>query len=478
MSSHPNNSLNQGGQAIFCPNCGFANPPQGRFCTRCGYHFAQQVPPAQPAMQRPPQQLARRSQSPPTKAPPFVELWWVRIPVTLRRFSILLSETWHDGTYLTAWPSVALFAPFVALLIGVLEGVTHWNPFTIPDATASGSVAAAFTEMLLLMIIAAIVGALSTNLGFCLVLGYALGDLFLPHERVPYYGGGVLPSTDFTALIYPYFALIISYILFFFLAVTPTLTTKYLTTGLRTILKGAGFAPTLLRIGIVAAVQGGLVYAWTLAAPLLIRVIWGDGSPPNSAAYYLQVTGGWVVGAAVVATLARGLIAYRAYQDRAVVQRVMRLSNGFRAADARLAFTRRIPGIGRALLTAASMTLLITGFIANFLEALIVFLFVAVIFTAREVVLPRLGFWVAWANLLKRVPLLIRLGIGAFLVYLIAKVLLTIFWTQPVLIDTASGSFQWILISMCLSIVVITILAPRIQSTPTRSATQSAVRPA
>src|SRR5438034_7390048 len=70
MSTNLPHSPNQGGQPMFCPNCGIANPPQARSCIRCGHPLPQQVPLSQPAnqYQPPPFPPSNRYETPPPSA--------------------------------------------------------------------------------------------------------------------------------------------------------------------------------------------------------------------------------------------------------------------------------------------------------------------------------------------------------------------------------------------------------------------------
>jgi hypothetical protein len=122
----------------------------------------------------------------------FVDYWWVKIPVNLRRYSMLLWAAWSDGIYLTAWPRIATTLVIAALLFGFAEGITHWSYRTIvgtngfagnvlaPSATADnwgGPTRLVFAENLVLLMVAVGLGSLSANLGLTLVIGYILGDL-------------------------------------------------------------------------------------------------------------------------------------------------------------------------------------------------------------------------------------------------------------------------------------------------------------
>ena len=426
----------------------------------------------QPYPNIPTDQRAQFPLNPPPGLDSFVERWWVAIPKVLRRYSVLLSEAWSDGIYLTIWPLVSILTPLLVVVIGLVEGITHWN-LLINDSISSGQIATAFTELLPLMIFAALVGAISANLGLLLVLGYGLGDLLIFGSVSANASQLGLPDNPLLAFIYLRVPQLVSYALFFMLAVMPTLSTKYLLVRLNPLFKAAEPTATILRICAMAIIQGGIVYVWAQAAPLLIRVFWGwtGFSPPLAAAAYLQELGGWVIGAAVLGAVARGLLAYRANRDQSVVQRTSRLAAALREADTRPAFSRRLPAIVRCILVALGLTLLISGFIASLPEGVLIFLFVSSIFIARVELLPRLSIWVRWVALVTRIPLLVRLIGGAFVAYLLTLGTLTAYTTlfPAVYNDTPSASLRPVLVSMCLSLLILTLLLPRVS--PARPAT-------
>src|SRR5207249_8605142 len=107
-------------------------------------------------------------------------------------------------------------------------------------------------------------------------------------------------------------------------------------------LRAAEPTATLLRTCAIAIIQGAVVYVWTQAAPLLIRVFWGwtSSPPPLAAAYYLQELGNWVVAAAVIGVGVRSWLTYRSSRDQLVGQRRVRLAAVLKEADLHLAFSR------------------------------------------------------------------------------------------------------------------------------------------
>jgi len=206
-----------------------------------------------------------------------------------------------------------------------------------------------------------------------------------------------------------------------------------------------------------------VVYAYTQAGPLMIRVLWGwtDQSPPVSAAYYLQVLGYLIVIAAIIGSLVRGLGIYLALRSKKVTMRSRRLLVGLLRADKKLAFTRRVPLLIQVTFLAVVMSLFVSGIVGNLLQGAVFFLFVWVLLFLRTIWLPRLASWQTWARLLASIPLLLRVLLGVFLTYYICGWLIEQLYSAPVLVNSGSGSFQWLLISSCIGLVIMTALTPQ-----------------
>ena len=419
-------------------------------------------------MQRPYQGPALGSAMPP---PPstiqpfdkFLETWWVAVTGRLRQYSVYLSETWADGIYLTAWPKVAALAPPVLLFVGLLEGIFHWSLLINDTIPSPGEISLTFTQLLPLMVLVAAVSALSTNFGLVLVLGYALGDFLIAGFHFTYAAGARGGLSAFSTLdpiqsfLYLHVAQLISYVLFLLLVITPTLSAKYLVPRLRGLTE---LASTQLKAGILMIIQGTIVYSWTLSAPLLIRVFWAwtDDQPPLSAAYYLQEQGGWVVVVAVLGVAVREWLSYQTRRNPVVTERIARQASALRVADTRPAFSRQLPSYIRAILAATLSTLLISGFIPSLFWGVILFLFLAFILVARMTLLPSLAIWQQWVGLIAHIPVLVRLAAGAFISYILAQVIISFYWNQPMM--DPRESFVPVLIGVGLSLLVMTALVP------------------
>lgn len=194
--------------------------------------------------------------------------WWINAPARVGRISPFLSAFLRDGTYLTAWPRVAAYAPAIALVIGILLGWLRSSTWT----TYSFSIG--------VMAVFVVLSSVSAALGVWAWCGWILGDFFLfSHPLGDASGLGLL-----WAIVRVRVPLLISYALLLVLIAIPFAATRL--AGRRraaTATKPANFqtAPKIsaeqsgLRATLRGATSAVLIYGWTLVVPILIRpVMW------------------------------------------------------------------------------------------------------------------------------------------------------------------------------------------------------------
>jgi len=386
----------------------------------------------------------------------------------------MFAETWRDGSYLAIWSWVALLLPIVALVFGIYEGFTHTPILTLSTPTFNptapqriSGLPVAFSELLPLMAIAVAVGTLSANAGLLLVLGYAAGDLYYTiNNPQPFYPweNPLNPSPNiFANVIVPH---LISYLLFAQLAVLPIITAKLLAA----IVKGTDTATIVLRNGIAVAIQGAIIYAWTLGAPLIIRSFWGWGwlpnaTPPTIGLVYIQTMGDVLVKVALAAAILRSIVMVVGAHNPKVAGRALRYARALKGSSSLML---RLPSPLTAILIAGLTTLLLGGIIATTTEALLLFGALAVILIAQSTLLPRLKPWSSWSKVMAQIPLFLRLIAVALLSYYLTQWILNTQAAQQHAIQfpaqTPGDSFEFLLISVCVSLFVATILIPRIKA--------------
>ena len=99
----------------------------------------------------------------------FVRFWWVQLPFRASRFSSKLPFTFLDGLYMAAWPAVAAWAPLL---------VTDRRSC---DRVVAPGIRKCLQRIVVVLMIAAIVGISSANLGLLFIVGFIFGDFFLHH---------------------------------------------------------------------------------------------------------------------------------------------------------------------------------------------------------------------------------------------------------------------------------------------------------
>jgi len=354
----------------------------------------------------------------------------MRVPAATRRVSRILPAILADGLYLSAWPRVAAIAPPLALLLGLLLGWLHFAP------------GETFTFSILVMALMLLVSNFSAALGAWLWLGYVVGDFFLFRRNI--YSYSVLEQ-----FVHVRVPLLIAYVLLAMLLVFIPLLSPWLRRQVLTHLHVPRIPRIVINTTLQAILQAVLVYVWVQAVPTLIRPVytWQGGTPPIEAIQPLQQNGWVLVILAGLVGAMRMVLQYRAFGQHAVVQRAAQLRTALReSAPVR----RELPlGIG-VLLKAAFLTVLLSGLVTTWLQAIGLAVALALIMLWRETVLPRLD---GWLRLVSRVPLVIRLALSALISYFLGLQIVGALWD-------GTSTFLPIIIAMVISLAVCSLLTP------------------
>jgi hypothetical protein len=357
------------------------------------------------------------------------DLWWLRLPAATRRKSESLFAIFVDGYYLVAWPAAAALAPVLLLLSGLVMG---WQQAGFESA---------FSESMLLMMVIAIVGVLSANLGLYFTLGFALGHFLLWHDA---------SVDEFARTKVP---LLIEYGLIFLLAVGVPMATKSLLSQ---------FTPPRVRgrmvlLGVAvaghAAVTGVLVYLWAQCVPILIRPVftWQHEQPPTEAISPLQTDDYQLTAVAVGASFVRmglqGATTFRPAARARVDAWRQRLS---RDADSRDVHFRG-SSLAAAVAVSAVSTFMLAGMFSTWTEAVLLALLFLLIHAARARIVPvPLG---RWPNVVYSLPMLFRLLVGTAVTIYLAQSMLPSEMEQ-------TNSFRPLLVLLAIGLVVAFFLNP------------------
>jgi hypothetical protein len=346
----------------------------------------------------------------------FVDLWWIQIPGKLRSYSHTLWAVWSDGIYLTAWPRVAITLVFLVFLFGLVEGGTHWSFVGLNGYGLVGHFhAVSFAEMFPLLVVAVLLGSLSTNLGLMLVIGFALGDFFW--SGVPYWPWGrdlLLPRASYFRI-----SQIAAYLVFFFLAAWPMIGTKFLVAAAHRRFRESEVWKTVLMV----IVQALFIYEWTYFAPMGVKWQWGCCNLDSQldVRYFHATTAPWLVAAAVIGVVARRLLILAADKKHPEVT-----SRLYEVCDPAWALNPRIPRWLNAIIRAAIMSLLLLGFAGSLAWAAATFAILAGILLVRLYVLPFLSLWKAWRTRAAAYPAVVRLTVATIATYFICRLILTV----------------------------------------------------
>ena len=360
---------------------------------------------------------------------------WVRLPALAGRASTLLATVLADGAYLRAWPLAAIAAPAAAFLAGAVLGRIH------PEET--------FTGALWVMGPLVVLAGLSAGLGLWAWLGYVLVDFFVfPHDTFllePLLGrAGLIPT----------------YLLLAMLVVVAPLTVQTLvrsslprararvTAGLRT--------PLAVVLGCVLSAI--VVYAWTQTAPILVRpaYTWVGDLPTNDAIQPVQATGWFLVFLAAV----MGVV-------RPILQQVAEGRGGTSRLTVHRLGRRGLWPVG-VVVQPALTVLLLAGALEGWLDAVFVWVALAGVLLARQLLAGRLA---GYARLAAHVPILLRAAVAVAASYVIGQEILGLAYP-------AVSSFRPVLFSALVSLVVFTVLLPEWARRRRRAAAAPAGSPA
>lgn len=371
----------------------------------------------------------------------FVRFWWVQLPFRASRFSKKLPYSLLDGLYLAAWPAVAAWAPLLAVVTGLMIG--WWHP----------GFESVFSESLVVLMIAAIVGMSSANLGLLFIVGFIFGDFFLQHTSWTQVGWrrdeGFLEHVIKVRI-----PLLIEYGLLYILMVKIPMITKALTAQLRvpflTLKASFGFAAALY-----VMLTGVLVYFWTQTVPVLIRPVftWVSSRPPAEATVPLQQYEWVIIFVAIVIAairmLLQGMTAFRSEVGMPLDQ----LERELRELPPVKSLGDRLNPWFLAAAAALWSVLMISGVYKSWIDPVLIGALIFVLLAIRQQLIPvPLG---VWPKLMDKIPLLIRLVFGFILIKIISSAIL-----ENAMHST--DTFRPLLLMTALSMLIIFLLTPQL----------------
>jgi len=381
------------------------------------------------------------------------QFWSVRLPIWLDPWAPRVAEALADGSWtaFAFWRGVTALLPIVALAVGFLTpllwfGVAKasvWlGPGNILTWLGLGNIQV-YSESLWFMAVVIAGAILSGPVGVMLLIGYSFGDI------VGYYLFAYYRTQR-----YGYYALIgrsIGYMLLGILAIRIPLLARRMAEEVP--LPSIPVVRIAMRSVLYATGCGVLVYLWCQATIGLIRPVftWAGASPSVAAIAQVQMRWNWLVATAMTAAVARivleGIASSRSPWADVVADLQQQRWAGLHQPGE---LWQRVPALVRVGLVSVVITFLLSGIYEGWVDALIVAITTAI-----------LGAWRAglfgtvlsgWANMVNKVPALLRFGVGLLLGYVIAHPILHLFW--------GIGGFRPVLLGALLTLVVFHLLFP------------------
>lgn len=319
-------------------------------------------------------------------------LVWYRLPLLAGRLGRSGGAALSDGAYLVAFPALAAFLPAAALALGLLSGRLRFGAEHV------------FTESVVILVLAILLGFLGAALGALFAAGYALGDFFL-FARPGLGRGGVAAALQLRG------ALPLTYVGLCVVAVGAPLLVQLVRAQLPLRRVRGPDVRVVLDAVAGAVLAGGLVFVALQSLPLLVRPLftWSGRSPTVEAMFLVQGR------ALLFALLASAVAAARVLAEyTAAVVDPEGLEEVTDHLDLRQEvgwWERRSP-LTRCLAAALGGTYLLAGLITSWPAALLALLALLGIEAGRWFVLPRAP---AWARAMAAVPAVVRLVAAAAL---------------------------------------------------------------
>jgi hypothetical protein len=325
----------------------------------------------------------------------YSDLVWLRIPTAVQRFAPTLARIFADGGYLRAWPRAAAIVPAAAFGVGAVLGGLY----------GLLTEHALYTASLLAVAVMAPLGAFGAGIGCATWFGFVLADLLIT-DRAPLPGFDPVLGGGFVhRLLLGYVPLAAAYALLFGLLVLAPLVARSFAARAEAVAERRRTdLATATGAVVYVMVMAALAYAWSQAAPVLVRPLWTfSGSAPEPSAIQ-PVQGHPLLLAAIVGAAAAG--------------RVVLTALGGSPAEP-LAVARRSVFwyIAAEPLQAAAITVLLGGLVVTVPAGFAFFLLILGLLAIRTVVMPMMT---AYAHAIRRVPLLVRLGVCVALSYAMA----------------------------------------------------------
>lgn len=356
-------------------------------------------------------------------------LVWYRLPLLAGRLARAWAAALADGAYLVAFPAPAAVLPAAALALGLLAGRFRFGAEQV------------FTESVVILVLAILLGFLGSALGALFAAGYALADFFL-YQRPALGGDGIVAALQLRG------ALPLTYAGLCVVAIGAPLLVQLVRAQLPLQRVRGPDARVVLDAFLAAVLAGGMVFVALQSLPLLVRPLftWGGRSPTVEAMFLVQARALLFALLASMVAAARVLAEYAAaVVDPEGLEEVVEFLDLPREPGW---WERRSP-VTRCAAGALGGTYLLSGLITSWWAALLALAALLGIESARWFVLPRVP---GWARAMAAVPAVVRLAAAVALSAALSS------WLLP---DQFFGeSFLPLLLAALLSLALVAATFP------------------
>lgn len=360
--------------------------------------------------------------------------YWVVVPRAIARLSRVAGVAGRDGMHLLVWPSFAAGAPVTAALLGIAAGLFRFGA----DAV--------FTESVVILALAVVLGFAGAQLGAWFVVAFGLADLLLHDHAVPGYSGGVPDALRLWA------ALALTYVALASVAVVAPLLVQAVRVQFRPPERLSPDGRIVAEVALAAVSAAVVIFVVLQSLPLLVRPVFTwQGRSPTTEAMFLVQGRTWLF-----ALLAAGFAAVRVLSE--YVAAVTDPTTFARVAEEPATGTgqgwwERRPAVVRVVVGALVGTWLLSGLLSTWWEALLTVLVLLAVEGLRRLVLPRRP---AWGRMVESVPAVVRLLVALGLAVVLSAVVLP---------DRFTGeSFLPLLLPVYLSLVLLAAAFPESRS--------------
>lgn len=376
-----------------------------------------------------------------------IELSMVRLPRRIEGWAPRLADGLSDGAWTVIWPAVAAYLPAAFLLVGFALGALH--PLLPTEYPQYPRVWSEYLPFMMLVVAGSI---LSGTAGVAVLAGYIAGDLV--RIVVGAFTGGLTMNFEEPPIAVALY--VAATVVVYLLLAIPAVTLPQLARSMAERAPVRSIADLgrrkLVRAVIAVAAVGVLTFFWTRAVVVLMRpaFTWrGEWSPTTDAIEPVQFMWEWLVGAAVVAMIARLVLQELVARRHPGAARIASVQAARWAGADPGGWWRRIGPVARVAVMAVTATVLLGGTYEEVIDAGLVFAIAALVGAWRlGLILPTSP----WAAAVERIPAIARLAIAGVLGYGLARIATETLY--------ATGSIRIVLVGVLLIVAVFAVLFP------------------